>query len=52
MPAVRLLPTDEARDLIELTREICTKDLAPQVDEMERRAEFPGETFRLLGKAG
>ena len=52
MPAVRLLPSDEAHDLIALTREICAKDLAPRVDEMERLAEFPGETFRLLGKAG
>ena len=52
MPAVRLLPSDEAHDLLELTREICAKDLAPRVDEMERRAEFPSETFRLLGRAG
>ena len=52
MPAVRLLPTEDAQDLIDLTREICAKDLAPQVDEMERAAEFPRETFRLLGKSG
>jgi alkylation response protein AidB-like acyl-CoA dehydrogenase len=52
MPAVRLLPTDEAHDLVDLTREICAKDLAPRVDAMERAAEFPSETFRLLGKSG
>src|SRR6476469_4209372 len=52
MPAVRLLPTEDAQDLIDLTREICAKDLAPQVDEMERAAEFPRDTFRLLGKTG
>jgi len=52
MPAVRLLPTEDARDLLDLTREICAKDLAPYVDEMERAAEFPRDTFRLLGKTG
>jgi len=52
MPAVRLLPSEEAHDLLDLTREICAKDLAPRVDEMERAGEFPSETFRLLGKAG
>lgn len=48
----RLLPSDEARDLIELTREICAKDLAPQVDAMERAASFPTEAFTTLGRAG
>ena len=52
MPATRLMPTDEAADLIELTREICRKDLAPQVEEAERKHTFPEETFRTLGAAG
>ena len=52
MPAVRLLPSDEAQDLLDLTREICARDLAPRVDVMERAAEFPSETFRLLGRTG
>src|SRR5436190_24386786 len=52
MPAVRLLPTDDARDLLNLTHEICAQELAPHVDEMERAAEFPRDTFRLLGKTG
>ncbi|GAB3881957.1 acyl-CoA dehydrogenase family protein [Terrabacter terrigena] len=52
MPATRLMPTDEATDLIELTREICRKDLAPRVDEAERARSFPEETFRTLGRAG
>ena len=52
MPAVRLLLNDDARDLLHLTREICAKDLAPYVDEMERAAEFQRDTFRLLGKTG
>ncbi|NUS41658.1 MAG: acyl-CoA dehydrogenase [Terrabacter sp.] len=52
MPATRLMPTDEATDLIELTREICRKDLAPKVDEAERARAFPEQTFRTLGRAG
>ena len=46
------MPTDEATDLIELTREICRKDLAPKVDEAERARTFPEQTFRTLGRAG
>ena len=52
MPVDRLLPTDDARDLIELTRDICTRTLAPIVDESERRREFPLDVYRVLGKAG
>jgi alkylation response protein AidB-like acyl-CoA dehydrogenase len=52
MPATRLMPTDEASDLIELTREICRKDLAPKVDDAERARIFPEEAFRTLGRAG
>ena len=46
------MPTDEAVELIELTREICRKDLAPRVDDAERARVFPEETFRTLGRAG
>ncbi len=46
------MPTDDAADLIELTREICRKDLAPKVDDAERARVFPEETFRTLGRAG
>ena len=38
--------------LLELTREIATKELAPQVAEAEERAEFPAAAYRLLGKSG
>ena len=48
----RLLPTDEAEALLELTREIATKELAPQVAEAEEAAAFPAEAYRLLGKSG
>ncbi|MDV3221742.1 acyl-CoA dehydrogenase family protein [Intrasporangium sp.] len=52
MPATRLMPTEDAADLIELTREICRKDLAPKVDDMERAHELPRDVFRTLGRAG
>jgi len=48
----RLLPTEEARELLALTREIATKELAPRVAEAEERAEFPAEAYKLLGEAG
>ena len=47
-----MLPTDEARELLELTREIATKELAPQVHEAEEKAEFPAAAYRLLGSSG
>jgi alkylation response protein AidB-like acyl-CoA dehydrogenase len=51
----RLLPQDDdgvAEALLELTREIATKELAPQVHEAEERSEFPEAAYRLLGKSG
>ncbi|MFL6240478.1 MAG: acyl-CoA dehydrogenase family protein [Actinomycetes bacterium] len=52
MPVQRDLPTDEARDLVALARELATDELAPLVAEHEDSAQFPREVFRLLGKAG
>lgn len=55
-PVQRLMPTEIGEELIELTRDICAKELAPRVDEAERRArdngEFPREVFEILGRAG
>ena len=48
----RLLPTDDARALLELTREIATKELAPQVQEAEEEGEFPAAAYQLLGRSG
>jgi alkylation response protein AidB-like acyl-CoA dehydrogenase len=51
----RLLPDDGdgvAGALLELTREIAEKELAPQVAEAEERAEFPEAAYRLLGRSG
>ncbi len=48
----RLLPTEEAEALLELTRDLATKELAPQVAELEEAAAFPADAYRLLGKSG
>jgi hypothetical protein len=48
----RILPTDEAYDLIELTRELADGELAPRVADFEARGEFPREVIRMLGRAG
>jgi alkylation response protein AidB-like acyl-CoA dehydrogenase len=48
----RELPTQEARDLLALVREIAADELAPRAAEAEERGEFPREVFTLLGKSG
>ena len=52
MPVDRLLPTDEAGELIELTREIADKALEPIVDHHERMETYPEGVFATLGTAG
>ena len=52
MPVDRLLPTDEARDLIQLTRDVADKILAPIVDEHEKSETYPDGVFATLGEAG
>ena len=48
----RDLPTEEARELIGLARELAAGELAPRAAEHEDAARFPRELFRTLGKAG
>jgi alkylation response protein AidB-like acyl-CoA dehydrogenase len=48
----RELPTQEARDLIALTRELADAELAPKAGQYEREERFPREVFRLVGEAG
>jgi alkylation response protein AidB-like acyl-CoA dehydrogenase len=52
VPANRLLPTEEAVDLVRLTRELVTKELAPRVAGAEATETFPRDVFRTLGRAG
>lgn len=52
MAVDRLLPTEESRDLLALTREICADRLAPRAAEDEAAERFPRDVFSLLGEAG
>jgi len=51
-PAERMLPTDEAVELLELVREIADAELAPKVASYEHDGTFFREELRTLGKAG
>jgi len=52
MAVDRMLPDDDAHDLIELVREIAARTLAPQVTAAEATGTFPREAFAVLGRAG
>src|ERR1700757_2232 len=52
MTVDRLLVTDEARDLIQLTRDVADKVLTPIVDVHERAETYPSGIFATLGDAG
>jgi alkylation response protein AidB-like acyl-CoA dehydrogenase len=52
MPAERLLPTTEARDLVALASTLAREELAPLAGKYEEAAQFPREQFRLLGRSG
>jgi alkylation response protein AidB-like acyl-CoA dehydrogenase len=51
-PVDRQLPTDEARDLISLVRDIAQREIAPKAAEEEEAGRFPREVFTLLSRAG
>jgi alkylation response protein AidB-like acyl-CoA dehydrogenase len=48
----RVLPTEEAGDLLALTAELADRELAPNASGYEERAEFPAAVLRTLGRAG
>jgi alkylation response protein AidB-like acyl-CoA dehydrogenase len=52
MPASRVLPTQEATDLVALVRDLARNELAPRVAEAEATEKFPRDVFATLGKAG
>jgi len=52
MPVDRLLPSDDARDLIALTRDVADKLLEPIVDAHEKSETYPDGVFAQLGAAG
>ncbi|MEV7149729.1 acyl-CoA dehydrogenase family protein [Streptomyces sp. NPDC093084] len=51
-PVERQLPTEEARDLISLVREIAQREIAPRAAEEEDAGRFPREVFTLLSASG
>ncbi|MBT3163392.1 acyl-CoA dehydrogenase family protein [Streptomyces sp. Vc74B-19] len=51
-PVDRQLPTDEARDLISLVRDIAQREVAPRAAEEEEAGRFPRELFTLLSESG
>ncbi|GAA1888347.1 acyl-CoA dehydrogenase family protein [Asanoa iriomotensis] len=48
----RVLPTEEAGDLLDLATEIADRELAPKAADYEARREFPRELIRTIGRAG
>ncbi|GGS98927.1 acyl-CoA dehydrogenase family protein [Streptomyces griseoviridis] len=51
-PVDRHLPTDEARDLILLVRDIAQREIVPKAAEEEDAGRFPREIFALLSASG
>ncbi|MBB5931636.1 acyl-CoA dehydrogenase family protein [Streptomyces echinatus] len=51
-PVERQLPTEEARDLLALVREIAQREIAPRAAEEEDAGRFPREIFTLLSESG
>lgn len=51
-PVQRQLPTEEARELLSLVREIAQREIAPKAAEEEDAGRFPREIFTLLSGSG
>ncbi|MFB6890467.1 acyl-CoA dehydrogenase family protein [Kitasatospora sp. NPDC056327] len=48
----RQLPSEEARELLGLTRDLVQRELRPRAAGDEAEGRFPREVFRTLGEAG
>ncbi|MEU7183202.1 MULTISPECIES: acyl-CoA dehydrogenase family protein [Streptomyces] len=51
-PVDRRLPTEEARDLLTLVRELAEREITPTAAEEEDAGRFPREIFTLLSESG
>ncbi|MEU0249530.1 acyl-CoA dehydrogenase family protein [Streptomyces sp. NPDC006235] len=51
-PVDRQLPTEEARDLISLVRDIAQQEIVPKAAEEEDAGRFPRELLTLLSRSG
>jgi alkylation response protein AidB-like acyl-CoA dehydrogenase len=52
MTVERILPTDEAYELLDLVTELADRELAPRVTDFESRGVFPRDVLRTLGRSG
>lgn len=52
MPAERLMPTEDAADVVALAREFAQAELAARAARAEADEEFPREVFRRMGELG
>ncbi|OPC79984.1 acyl-CoA dehydrogenase [Embleya scabrispora] len=52
MAVPRTLPTDESRALLDLTRDLTAREIAPRAAPDEADGRFPREVFATLGAAG
>jgi alkylation response protein AidB-like acyl-CoA dehydrogenase len=52
MAVDRLLPTEEARDLIALTRDFADKELLSRVEHCEKTETYPDGLFAAMGEVG
>jgi hypothetical protein len=48
----RVLPTEEAGELLGLVRDLARDELAPNAADFEQRKEFPRDLVRTLGEIG
>ncbi|KOG91247.1 acyl-CoA dehydrogenase family protein [Streptomyces varsoviensis] len=51
-PVERQLPTEEARDLLALVREMAQREIQPKAAEEEDAGHFPRDVFALLSRSG
>jgi alkylation response protein AidB-like acyl-CoA dehydrogenase len=51
-PVDRQLPTDEARDLLSLVRDLVQREIAPHAAHQEEAGCFPRDVFTLLSASG
>ncbi|WP_030608600.1 acyl-CoA dehydrogenase family protein [Streptomyces sclerotialus] len=51
-PVDRRLPTDEARQLMTLVRDLAAREIAPRAAAEEEAGRFPRELFTLLSESG
>ncbi len=51
-PVERHLPTEEARDLLALTRDLVAREIRPRAADEEDAGHFPRDVFATIGAAG